>query len=86
MFKNQITKWENPTSGISLHKEDLMQTENESHQQKIARVIALINPSASSINTTIYTSSMILDPMITAREACSADIENTIFRRLFGVH
>ena len=45
-FKNETTSWGNLTEGISLHKEDLMQNENESHQPKIARVITLLNPYA----------------------------------------
>ena len=50
-----------------------MQMENENHQQKLARAIALINTFPFFINTTIYKSSMILDPKFPARESCSAD-------------
>ena len=59
--------------------------ENKSNQPKLAQVIALTNPSASSINTTTSTFSIILDMMCPTREACSADSENTIFGRQFGI-
>ena len=65
-FKKQSTNRENHTEGISLHKDDLMQIENKSHQPKLAQVIALINPSDSFINPTTSTSSLILDPMFPA--------------------
>ena len=62
-LKKKITNWENHTEGISLHKEDMIQIKNDSHQPKLARVIAIINPSTPSINPTTYTSSLILDPI-----------------------
>ena len=58
-----------------------MQINNDSHQPKIAQVIALINTSASSINPTISTSSLIIDPMFPAHEVCSADSTKTMFGR-----
>ena len=84
-FKKQSTKWEKHTEGISIQKEYLVQINNDSHQPKIAQVIALINTSASSINPTISTSSLIIDPIFLDREACSADSANTIFGRRFGI-
>ena len=56
-----------------------------SHQPKLAGVVALINPYASSINSIISTFSFILDPMFSNREACSADIANTIFGIWFDI-
>ena len=53
-----------------------MKMENESRNPKIARVVSLINPSSLSINNTTSTSSMILDPMFPACEACSDDSAN----------
>ena len=44
-FKKQITNWEKHTEGIILHKEDLVQINNDIHQPKLARVIPLINTS-----------------------------------------
>ena len=55
-----------------------MQIGKDSHQPKLVQVVALINPSTSSINSTTYTSIMILDPMFPSREACSDDSVNTI--------
>ena len=69
-FKKQITNWEKHTEGIILHKEGLMQIDNYSNQPKLAQVMALINPSALSINTTTYTPSMLIDPMFIALKAC----------------
>ena len=83
-LKNKITNWENHTEGLILHKEDLMQNENERHKPKLARVVTLINPSASYINPATYTSSMIVDTMFPDRKPCSADSANTILgRRIF---
>ena len=62
-----------------------MEINNESHQPKLARVITLINPSASSINPTSSTSSLILYKMFPADEEFSADNANTIFGRRFGI-
>ena len=84
-LKKKSTNWENPTEGISIHKEDLIQIKNESHQPKLAQVIALINTSDTSINTTPSISSLILDPMFPPHEACSDDSANTIFGRQFGI-
>ena len=62
-----------------------MRNENKSCQTKLARVIALTNPSASSINTTTSTSSNILDPVFPTHKACSDDSANTIFGRRFVI-
>ena len=62
-----------------------MQINNKNYQQKLARVIVLINKSTSSINPTTSTSSFILDPIFPAHEACSADSAKTIFGRRFGI-
>ena len=62
-----------------------MQKENVIYHQKQAQVIAIINPSDSSINPTRYTSSMILDPMFLYCEACSSGSANTIFGRWFVI-
>ena len=60
-----------------------MKNENKSHRKKLSRVVTIINPSASSINPTTYTSSTILAPIFPARESCSTDSANSIFGRLF---
>ena len=56
-LKKKSTNGEKHNEGIGLHKEDLMQINNENHQPKLARVIALINPYDLSINPTTYKSS-----------------------------
>ena len=63
----------------------MMQMENKHQQRKPARVIKPINPSSLFINTTRYTSSMILYPMFPDRKACPAGHANTIFGRQFGI-
>ena len=68
-----------------MHKDDVMQTENQNHQPKLARVIALINPYSLFINTTTSTPSMIIDPMFPYRKACLSDIAITIFGRQSGI-
>ena len=80
-LKKQSTDWGNHTEVISLHKDYLMQINNESHQPKIERVIPVINSSASFINLTISTSSLILDRMFSAHEVCSAYSANTVIGR-----
>ena len=55
-----------------------MQIDNDSNQPKLAQVMALINPSALSINTITSTYSLDIDPMFPARKSCSADSVNTI--------
>ena len=52
--------------------------ENESHQPKLAQVMAMINPYASSVISTTFISSMILYIMFQTCYACSADSANTI--------
>ena len=64
----------------------MIQMDNESHHPKLAQFIALIDTSALSINPATSTSSMILDILFPAREACPADSANNIFGRLFGIH
>ena len=71
-MKNQIL-------GISMHEEDLMQMENENHQKKIRRAIAVIDTSYFFITPTTYRYSMIIDPMFPDCKAYSADSANTIW-------
>ena len=63
-----------------------MQMLNNIHQPKLARVIAIINMSDSSINRSTSTSSIILDPIFPALKSCSDYSTNTIFGRQFGIH
>ena len=57
----------------------MTQREGDNHQPQLAQVIAIINKYYLSIRPTVSTSSMIIDPMFTAHEECSADRTNTIF-------
>ena len=62
-----------------------MQIDNDSNQPKLAQVMALINPSALSINTITSTYSLDIDPMFPARKSYSDDSVNTIIGRQFGI-
>ena len=83
-LKNKSTNWENHAEIISLYKEALMQINGDNHHPKLARVIALINQSSSSIGPSTCTSSMFLDTMFPAHETYSADSTNAIFGGNFG--
>ena len=63
----------------------MAQMKKNSHQKKIAQVVAPINMPAYSTNPTTSTSSMALDPMFISRKAFPADSANTIFGRRFGI-
>ena len=84
-FKNQNANWDNHSESISLYAEYLMQREGENHRPKLAQVIAPINQSHSSISSTTSTPSIIFDPVLKAREACSADSAKNISGRQFGI-
>ena len=84
-LKKKITNWDNHTEGISIQKDNMMKMESNDHHLKLAWVIALLNQSSSSINPTIYTSSIIIDTMFPAQEACSDDSANNILGIWFGI-